>query len=173
MDEVETLREAAASPEVMGEAEELGYREKTVHMLNITTKHPAFLNLAKESRITDRGAGLIGPDLQLHHSKLATKPPVKGKGSLFWHQDLAFFPHTNTDLVTVMVMPDDTTPENGCMQMVRGSHKLGLLNYWRDGYFAYVCQEEDQWAPESKIAEITPNPGGLTIHHCLSLYTSY
>jgi hypothetical protein len=36
----------------------------------ITAAHPAFLALARESRIVDRVAQLIGDDLQLHHSKV-------------------------------------------------------------------------------------------------------
>ena len=93
------------------------------------------MELARSERILGRVTPLIGPDIQLQHSKLATKPPAKGMGTFAWHQDFAFFPHTNSDLVAVMVMLDDATPENGCMQMVRGSHKLGLLDHTEDGQF--------------------------------------
>ena len=72
---------------------------------------------------------LLGPDIQLQHSKLATQPQQKRKGGFRWHQDFAFFPHTNSDLAAVMVILDDSTEDNGSMHIIRGSHKLGLLDH--------------------------------------------
>ena len=86
-----------------------------MHLLEITVKHPIFVELAKSPHILNRITPLIGSDVQLQYSKLATKLPTKGKGLFAWHQDFACFPHTNTDLVAVMVLLDDATPENGCM----------------------------------------------------------
>ena len=80
-----------------------------MHLLEITVKHTIFVELAKSPRILNRITPLIGSDVQLQYSKLATKLPTKGKGLFAWHQD------TNTDLVAVMVLLDDATPENGCM----------------------------------------------------------
>jgi ectoine hydroxylase-related dioxygenase (phytanoyl-CoA dioxygenase family) len=171
-EDVEALRAVLNSREWIDILNERGLQERTVHMLDITTMHDAFLALAREPRITERIACLIGPNIQLNHSKLAIKPPVAGKGLFQWHQDFAYFPHTNTDILAVMVMLDDATPENGCMSVVRGSHKLGLLNHSKDGYFAGACQEEKYWSDASNLAEITPRAGGISIHHALTLHGS-
>lgn len=172
-DEVEEFRMACQSPAVANPTRAAGQDEQTVHLLEITAKHPAFLELFKNHKIVHRIAALIGPDIQLQHSKLAAQAASKGKGGFNWHQDFAFFPHTNTDLVAVMVMLDDATPENGCMSMVRGSHKMGLLNHMQDGCFAGSCQEAHVWQehPE-KVTPITPRAGGISIHHCLTLHGS-
>jgi len=170
--EVARLREATEDAAVVEAQNEKGFAEKTVHLLAITTYHPAFMELAKHPAIVDRIRPLIGEDIQLEHSKLATKPPAKGKGPFHWHQDFAFFPHTNTSLVAVMVMLDDATPENGCMQIVKGSHKWGLLNHMLDGQFTAACQEEDRWQDRDRIVDIKPKAGGISIHHCLSLHGS-
>lgn len=53
------------------------------------------------------------PDIQLQHSKLAAQPAAASKGGFGWHQDFAFFPRTNTDLVAVMVMLNDATSTTG------------------------------------------------------------
>ena len=46
--------------------------------------------------------------------KLNFKLPNKKKGSeVGWHQDWAFYPHTNDDLVTVGIYLDDCTEKNG------------------------------------------------------------
>lgn len=171
-DEVEALRRACASHEIQEELRQRDNETRTVHLLNLAARHPLFLKLARDPRILGRITPLIGSDIQLQHSKLATKPPAKGKGTFAWHQDFAFFPHTNTDLVAVMVMLDDATPENGCMQIVKGSHRLGLLDHVEDGLFTGACQESDRWADPSDIANVTPKAGGISIHHALALHGS-
>ncbi|MBT4138251.1 MAG: phytanoyl-CoA dioxygenase family protein, partial [Candidatus Latescibacteria bacterium] len=134
-EEVENLRQAAHDPTIVDEIKKRDFENTTVHLLSLAARHPAFLDLAKDTRIINRIKPLIGPDIQLQHSKLTTKPSTKGTGPFAWHQDFAFFPHTNTDLVAVMIMLDDATPENGCMQMVKGSYKLGLRDHMQDGIF--------------------------------------
>lgn len=172
-EEVEELRAACDSPAVANLTKAAGQEKQTVHLLEITAKHPALLDLATDHRIVHRLTGLIGPDIQLQHSKLAAQAASKGKGGFHWHQDFAFFPHTNTDLVAVMVLLDDATLQNGCMNMVRGSHKLGLLNHMQDGRFTGSCQEARVWQehPEN-VTPITPRAGGISLHHCLTLHGS-
>ena len=96
------------------------------------------------------------------------------KGGFGWHQDFAFFPHTNTDLVAIMVMLDDATEENGCMHMVRGSHKMGLLDHMDgQGLFSTLCKEERVWSEQPEnITPITPRAGGISMHHCLMVHGS-
>ncbi len=171
-EDVELLRTAIESPEVMRHWRQKDHENKTVHLLVITVKHLLFMELARSERILKRITPLIGPNIQLQHSKLATKPPTKGKGAFAWHQDFAFFPHTNSDLVAVMVMLDDATPENGCMQMVRGSHKLGLLDHIEDGLFNGQCQESHLWQDGSQVVNIMPKAGSISIHHCMTLHGS-
>lgn len=171
-EEVEQLRAACESPCVTGDLRKRDQKTKTVHLLEITTKHPAFMELARSPKIVERIAPLIGPDIQLQHSKLATKPPTKGTGPFAWHQDFAFFPHTNTDLVAVMVALDDATPDNGCLRVVRGSHKLGLLDHAVDGLFTGACQQPEHWSNRSRVIELTLKAGGISLHHCMTLHGS-
>ena len=169
--EVEALREATESEAIRGPQNERGYAERTVHLLELTVRHPLFLELAKSEQILALIRPLIGDDIQLQHSKIASKPPAKDVGPFRWHQDFAFFPHTNTSLVAAMVMLDDASPENGCMQMVVGSHKLGLLDHHKDGLFG-ECQQSSLWSDPAQLAQITPRAGGVSIHHCLALHGS-
>ena len=172
MEKVDELRRATESDALKEQLKQRGHATKAVHLLEITTLDSIFMDLARDPRILNRLVPLIGPDIQLQHSKLATKPPTKGKGTFAWHQDLAFFPHTNSSVLAVMIMLDDATPENGCMQMVKGSHKLGYLNHSVDGLFTAECQESHYWEDESKVAQIIPKTGGISIHHGLTLHGS-
>jgi hypothetical protein len=102
--------------------------------INMTTSHPAFLALARDPRITDRIASLIGPNITLQHSKTVQKHEGAGKqlpggGAVRYHQDFAYFPHTNHDVLAAMLVLDNFTEANGCMRVVPKSHKLGLLDH--------------------------------------------
>jgi phytanoyl-CoA hydroxylase len=172
--EIDALRDAEAAPAIQSALAEAGIGHRTVHLLEITQRHPAFLALARDPRIAGRLRALLGPDIQLQHSKLATKPATPGTGAFGWHQDLPFYPHTNTSLLSVFVYLDDATPENGCMSMVRGSHRLGPLSHLDDtGRFTGVCRESRHWTDHpDRVAAITPQAGAISIHHCLTLHGS-
>src|SRR6185295_13489738 len=150
--EVDSLRSVLASPAIQSALVDAGIASRTVHLLEMTQRHPAILALARDPRIVGRLSALLGPDIQLQHSKLATKPATPGTGAFGWHQDLPFYPHTNTSLLSVFVYLDDATLENGCMSMVRGSHRLGPLNHLNEaGYFTSSCQEAKYWQDASNV----------------------
>lgn len=168
--EVDELRQILRDPPF---AERSFSEDQAVHFLNITTLHPRFLELAKDPRITERITPLLGPNIQLHHSKTCTKPSTPGTGEFKWHQDFAYYPHTNADVLAVMIMLDDATPENGCMFVVPGSHKLGLRNHHNDsGYWAGECVERELYADTDALVPLTPKAGGISIHHGLTLHGS-
>ncbi|HEX4139383.1 MAG TPA: phytanoyl-CoA dioxygenase family protein [Candidatus Methylacidiphilales bacterium] len=172
--EVEALRAAEGSPEIQTTLDEMGIKTRTVHLLELTMRHPAFLALARDPRVLACIEPLLGPDIQLQHSKLATKASTRGMGAFGWHQDIVYYPHTNTSLLSVFVYLDDATPENGCMSMVRGSHRLGPLRHHDDkGVFLGTCLETHYWedAPE-KVVAVAPPAGSISIHHCMTLHGS-
>ncbi len=173
-EEIEVLREAEASPAIQSALEEQGIKQRTVHLLELTVRHPAFLELARDPRVVACIQPLLGENIQLQHSKLATKPPTKGLGAFGWHQDILYYPHTNTSLLSVFVYLDDTTPENGCMSMVRGSHQLGPLRHHdANGVFVGTCSETHLWENNpGKVVPISARAGAISIHHCLTLHGS-
>ena len=167
-DEVESFRAACDAAQ---EDRQWRTATNTVHSLGLTQRDPRFLDMARDPRIVSRLISLIGPDIQIQHSKLAAKPLAKGEGPFGWHQDFAYFPHTNTDLIAVMVMLDDATPANGCMSMVRGSHRMGLLNHMNaEGYFTGGCLDPVWERRPQDVIPITPRAGGISMHHCLTLH---
>ena len=65
---------------------------------------------------------LIGPDLRLHTTKLNMKSAGYG-AAVEWHQDFAFYPHTNDDVLAVGVILDDMGMENGPLMVFPGSQE--------------------------------------------------
>lgn len=79
---------------------------------NPADRHPPFAALMRSDRLVDIVAQLLGGTARFNHSKLNFKPP-RGNAKIEWHQDWAFYPHTNDDLLAVGVMLEDCDEENG------------------------------------------------------------
>jgi len=99
---------------------------------NVQFHCAAFSRLICDPRLTDRVADLIGPNVQLHHTKLFIKPPEKG-APFPMHQDVPYFPHERHTMMAAIIHFDDAPIEKGCVRVVPGSHKLGPLEHLDDG----------------------------------------
>jgi ectoine hydroxylase-related dioxygenase (phytanoyl-CoA dioxygenase family) len=90
-----------------------------------------------------------------------------------WHQDWAFYPHTNDDLAAVGIMIDDFTMENGPMMVIPGSHKGPIHDHHGpDGRF---CGAMDPHDPEVDYAKALPclgKAGSVTTHHVRAVHGS-
>jgi len=86
---------------------------------------------ARSHRIVDTMEDLLGGEVYHYHSKLTAKEPFEG-GAWEWHQDYGYW-YNNGCLfplmASVMVALDKCTKENGCLQVVRGSHLLGRIDH--------------------------------------------
>lgn len=86
----------------------------------------SFTRAAVHPNMTAVLSQLIGPNVQLHHSKMLVKPPEKG-AAFPLHQDTPYFPHADHTMLAASVHLDDSDMENGCLCVIPGSHKQGLL----------------------------------------------
>ena len=129
--------------------------------------------MASDSRIIDLMASIMGEDILLLSTHFFCKyPDPDGAKFVAWHQDVTYWGLEPPEAHTAWIAIDDSDVENGCMQIVRGSHKLGLLDHMVDGAFTGACQESDRRSDPGLIANITPKAGGISIHHCLALHGS-
>jgi ectoine hydroxylase-related dioxygenase (phytanoyl-CoA dioxygenase family) len=184
-DELATLRNALA--EVLRESEGLtenntrfsitrtdagGYSVRRI--FEPIAHHQAFHDLVLNPKILDVVENLIGPNIQLHHTKLNLKPPSSREARFEWHQDYPFFPHTNFDLLAVMIYFDDSTEENGCLRIVPGSHKLGPRNHLfaKDGAFSSQLQDKSVVSDPTHWLTVPVPAGGMELHHCNMLHSS-
>lgn len=106
---------------------------KILHCHNVQFYSAAFSRLIVDPRLTDRAAAVIGsPNVQLHHTKMFIKPPEKGS-PFPMHQDAPYFPHDRHSMIAAIVHFDDAPIEKGCVRVVPGSHKLGILEHSSQG----------------------------------------
>lgn len=72
-----------------------------------------------DPRLTERMAQLVGPNVQLHHSKINVK--TRGDRAVFpLHQDYPYFPHERHSVCTVLVHLTDTASDRGCFRAIAG-----------------------------------------------------
>ena len=134
-------------------------------------RHQAFMDLCADARLLDAVESLLGPDIGLHHSKLNMKPAQVGS-AVQWHQDLAYFPHTNDSLVTALVYLDDASLENGCLQVVPGFHHSYLDHHDESGRFSGLITDP-AFKSRDSLARPLPGPAGSVIlMHCLLPHSS-
>src|SRR5262249_50256284 len=89
-----------------------------------------------------------------------------------WHQDFAFYPHTNDDLLAVGVALDDCTLENGCKQMIPGSHRGPILDHHQEGVFVGAVDPLKEQLDLSSAVYTPVRAGGISLHHCRMLHAS-
>ena len=107
---------------------------------------------------------LIGPDLRLHTTKLNMKCGGYG-AAVEWHQDFAFYPHTNDDVLAIAVIIDDMASENGPLMVFPGSHKHPINDHHVDGVFAGAMDLAACGYDMKDAVELTGPAGSISIHH--------
>ncbi|MGC3937752.1 phytanoyl-CoA dioxygenase family protein [Roseobacter sp. EG26] len=107
---------------------------------------------------------LIGPDLRLHTTKLNMKSAGYG-AAVEWHQDYAFYPHTNDDILAIGVLIDDMAAENGPLMVYPGSHRGPVYDHHVDGVFAGAMLPEENGLNPADAVQLTGPAGSISIHH--------
>lgn len=104
------------------------------HTRMATWNHPGdsvYGLAARSRRVVDTMEQLIGGEVYHYHSKLTAKEPYEG-GAWEWHQDYGYWYHNGCmfpDMASVMTALDVANRDNGCLQVLRGSHRAGRVNH--------------------------------------------
>jgi ectoine hydroxylase len=134
-----------------------------------------FSAIVRCRRIVDTMERLLGGEVYHYHHKMTMKAPFTG-GAWEWHQDYGYwynngclFPHMGS----VMIAVDRTTRENGCLQVMRGSHHMGRINH---GLVATQMGAEPERV-EAALERLERvycemEPGDALFFHCNTLHRS-
>ena len=121
--------------------------------------------------VIQKVTSLLGDNFRLHNGKMNLKSPSAGD-LVDWHQDWAFYPHSNDDVLAVGIMLDDMTLDNGTVLFVPESHKGEVYDHHHNGYFAGAIDTEKSNIDLSNVKEIIGKAGTITIHHARLLHAS-
>ncbi len=153
---------------------EPGHRPDAPRVRRIKMPHrwfPSFEKLYRNPRLVGIVQALIGPELRLHGSKINLKAPHYGS-PVEWHQDWAFYPHTNDDVLAVGVMLDDCTPDNGPLLVVPKTHTGPIWNHHAGGYFCGAVDPADIGAEIERAVPLLGEAGSMSFHHVRLLHGS-
>lgn len=129
-------REATADDAMKKNALDLNDQggRKTRLSLWFTPGNDVFGYMTRSSRMVDGVGCLLGTGAPVchFHSKLMQKEPKVG-GAWEWHQDYGYWYKNQfmfpDQLISVMIALTPANKENGCLQVIKGSHKLGRVNH--------------------------------------------
>ena len=129
-----------------------------------------FQKVLWDSPVTDMVADLIGPSIRFHHCKLNTKFPGM-ETVVYYHQDHSYDPHTNDDMLAILVMLDDSTVENGCLRIVPGSHKYRYSHFKNGEYVGAIDAKYNQQFDRDAVP-ITADRGDVCFMHTWTVHGS-
>ena len=135
--------------------------------------HPAFRDVAFSKKIADILTPLIGmtSGIRYQTGKLNMKSAGHG-AAVEWHQDWAFYPHTNDDLLAIGLYLDDCGLDNGPLMVIPGSHTWPILDHHADGVFCGAIDPSAVDVDFSKAVPLTGKAGSMTIHHVRMVHGS-
>ena len=116
--------------------------------------HPNLLNALEK---------LIGPEIVASSVyRIRPKVPGWGRGVVPWHQDSGYFEaHCDRSLIVTCWIPlVDSTPENGCLQVLPRAHRSGVLTHHTGGNAGFLVIEDSDLPPPPMDAVTVPVPLG-------------
>lgn len=128
--------------------------------------NPQWLEFANIPEILDMVEQLIGGDFILWGMTIFGKPAKTGKATP-WHQDGDYYPIEPLETITVWISLDGSTPEQGCMRYIPGSHRDKRLYSHhfehRDDYTLAQVIDDDQ-VDLDQARDIILEPGQISLH---------
>jgi hypothetical protein len=118
---------------------------------------------------------LLGGEVYHYHSKMIMKDPLVG-GAWAWHQDYGYW-YQNGALypwmASAFIAIDPATRENGCLQMIRGSHQLGRIDHVLTGEQAGADpQRVGEVLRRLELVHVEMAPGDAVFFHANTLHRS-
>jgi hypothetical protein len=130
---------------------------------------------ARGRRLVDAMEQLLGDEVYHYHSKMNMKEPRVG-GAWAWHQDYGYWYQNGClfpDMASVMIAVDPATKENGCLQVIRESHRLGRIDHVLTGEQAGADAERvEQALKHLELVYVEMDPGDAVFFHGNTLHRS-
>ncbi|TVS19343.1 MAG: phytanoyl-CoA dioxygenase family protein [Planctomycetaceae bacterium] len=177
-EETRLLQQACRADSVM-QQHAMDVRDSAGRRTNLSLwNHPGddiYGIIARSARMVDAVEQLLQDEVYHYHSKLSAKEPKIG-GAWEWHQDYGYWYNNGClfpDMLSVFIAIDPCTKENGCMQVLRGSHKMGRIDHGFAGEQTGADLERVQQAKKRlELVYCEMKPGTALFFHGNTLHTS-
>lgn len=130
---------------------------------------------ARGERIVDSMEALLEDEVYHYNSKLNAKEPFEG-GAWEWHQDYGYWYHNGClfpRMASCLLALDPCTLENGCLQVMKGSHHAGRIDHVKSGKQVSADPVRAEYlASELETVPCVMEPGDVVFFHANMLHTS-
>jgi Phytanoyl-CoA dioxygenase (PhyH) len=156
-----------------------GRKDSTGQVTKLTLWNEAgddlYSMFSRSTRIVDRMEQLLGGEVYHYHTKMMLKEPLVG-GAWEWHQDYGYWYHNGCLfplLASCLIAVDRATKDNGCLQVIKGSHQMGRIDHGRTGDQTCADMERVEAALERmELVYIEAGPGDALFFHSNLLHRS-
>ena len=178
-DEIQLLQKTAKNDQELDRRSQ-GRRDRSGATVRLTLwNHPGegiYGMFAKCKKLVGRMEELLEEEVYHYHSKMILKDPEVG-GAWEWHQDYGYWYHNAClypDMASCFIMLDKANKENGCLKVLKGSHRVGRISHERS-------DTPEQTADNERIRElekrhesvyIEAEPGDALFFHANLLHSS-
>ena len=131
--------------------------------------------VARSERIVNTMEQLLNDEVYHYHSKMSIKQPHIG-GAWNWHQDYGYWYQNGClypDMASVFIALDPNIRENGCLKVLKGSHKMGRVDH--DRYGDQTGADPERVNEAMKVMEsvyVELEPGDALFFHSNLLHCS-
>jgi ectoine hydroxylase len=177
-EEARLLGEIARADQALTES---AYGRKDASGLPVTLavrnelKDDVYSAIARSRRIVERMQTFLGGEVYHWHHKLILKQPQVG-GAWEWHQDYGYWYHNGCllpDMASCLIAIDRATRANGCLQVLRGSHRIGRIDHGKTGDQTGADLERVEVALRRfELVYVELAPGDAVLFHANLLHRS-
>jgi non-haem Fe2+, alpha-ketoglutarate-dependent halogenase len=130
--------------------------------------------LVTHAPLLDAVEDVLGPNLLVDGTLVFYKPP-RDSSYVSWHQDSVYSGWHLTPSTSAWVALSSSHPANGCMRVVPGSHKQGLVEHANEPDAANLVRRGERVAAgvdESRAVDVVLRPGEMSLHHSTIIHGS-
>ena len=122
--------------------------------------------LATHPAVVDAAEDVLGPEVLLHSTIIFYKRP-SDPGYVSWHQDGLYATLRAPRLTSAWIALSDSTVENGCMRVIPGSHRQGILPHVESptGDNLLKHGQAVEGVDESQARDVVLAAGEMSLHH--------
>jgi non-heme Fe2+,alpha-ketoglutarate-dependent halogenase len=130
-------------------------------------------DLVRHPSVLDAVEDVLGPDILCWNTSFFTKE-ARSPGFVSWHQDATYWGLSEPDVVTAWVAFTESTPANGNMRVIPGSHRAPVphVDTFHPDNLLSRGQEITVEVDESRAADIVLQAGEMSLHHVLMVHGS-
>jgi non-haem Fe2+, alpha-ketoglutarate-dependent halogenase len=128
--------------------------------------HDALLNAVED---------ILGGDILIDGTLVFFKPP-KDSSYVSWHQDSVYSGWHLTPSISAWIALTASHPANGCMRVIPGSHRQGLLEHDNVRDDPNLLNKRGERiamdVDESRAVDVVLQPGEMSLHHSTIIHGS-